>query len=313
MNRKNILHISKILLLFLSISYLIDKVVYFGLRKLENEVFTGQSVGKFNHYLAIKDSLDLVVFGSSRANHHVNPSLITKKGYNMGFDGQKIAFSAAILKLLSKNKQTILFHIDPENAVDNSYSAEDLSSLRVLYNKNEIIKEEIDKYSKINPLQKFYWSISYNGIVFGIIKNYLTPKYEHNSYNGFDPLPVNEIQMNQNYETIEKTIDEECKITLLKLNPVYQSYLADIREFCFMNDKKIIFFTSPKLFDKCKSDNLFVRHEMKKMNLNYIDFSDIFNSASDLSNWKDATHLSDKGAKNFTNQISRTIFGYELE
>ncbi|SHJ38359.1 hypothetical protein SAMN04488513_104133 [Pseudozobellia thermophila] len=292
------------------VSYVVDKVVYYGIRQMESSVYTGQSVGKFNQYLSIKDSLDFIVFGSSRANHHINPSLISENGYNMGMDGQKIAFSATLCKLLPKREQTILFHIDPENAVDDLYMAEDLSSLKSMYYKNKIVQKEMNKYKKLNPLQQIYWCISYNGILFGIIKNYLKPNYNYTTYNGYDPLQVNNSSNRNVLKLDKKEIQVGCKKKGYTLNPIYKAYLTDLKEFSKKNKKQLIFFTSPKLFDNCKEDNLFLRKEMKKMNLIYKDFSDVLlSSTSDLSNWKDATHLSKKGAENFTNYVARTVFG----
>lgn len=107
MKKKYLIYLCRLLVLFILVSYVMDKVVYFGIRQIESKVYTGQSVGKFNQYLSIKDSLNFIVFGSSRANHHINPSLISENGYNMGMDGQKIAFSARFLSYCPKkgNKQ----------------------------------------------------------------------------------------------------------------------------------------------------------------------------------------------------------------
>ncbi|MDO6807527.1 hypothetical protein Q4603_02855 [Zobellia galactanivorans] len=313
MNRKNVIFLSRILILFLMVSYVTDKLVYFGIRQIENGVYTGQSVGKLNQYLSIKDSLDFIVFGSSRANHHINPSLISENGYNMGMDGQKIAFSATLFKLLPNRKQTVLFHIDPENAVDDLYKADDLGSLKAMYYKNEIVRNEIDKYKKMNPLQKFYWCISYNGILFGVIKNYLKPNYNYTTYNGYDPLRVNNSSNRNVLELKEGEMQMECAKREYTLNPIYRAYLLDLKGFSEKNGKRLIFFTSPKLFDNCKEDNLFLSEEMNKMNLTYKDFSDFFGKNSDVSNWKDATHMSEKGAIYFTNYVARTVYGSKVK
>ena len=49
-----------------------DRLIYYGLNTIDKSVFSGQVTGKANQFLQIKDSVDLLVFGSSRANHHVN-------------------------------------------------------------------------------------------------------------------------------------------------------------------------------------------------------------------------------------------------
>ncbi|CAM4229479.1 SGNH/GDSL hydrolase family protein [Zobellia roscoffensis] len=307
MSRKNITYTSALLVLFMIVSYVVDKVVYHMIDQMGEEVYTGQSVGKFNQYLSIKDSLDLIVFGSSRANHHINPSLITEKSYNMGIDGQKIAFSATLLKLLPKNEQIVLFHIDPENVVDDNYQADDLSSLKVMYNKNSIVRKEINRYKKLNSIQRFYWCISYNGILFGVMKNYFKPNYDYTEYNGYDPLSSKALQ--PSILLNKSKLGDNCEENRdYRLNPIYKSYLADLKKFSKANGKKIIFFTSPRLFDNCKKDNVFLLNEMRRMNFVYHDFSDIFCSTTDLSYWNDATHLSKKGGDRFTRYVKKTIF-----
>ena len=92
MSRFHLLYVIKLIVLFIAFSYIVDKIVYFTLNKISDKVFTGQSVGKLNHYLQVKDNIDFVVFGSSRANHNVNPIEISNNSFNMGVDGQMIAY-----------------------------------------------------------------------------------------------------------------------------------------------------------------------------------------------------------------------------
>lgn len=192
--------------------------------------------------------------------------------------------------------------------MDEEYQADDLGSLKALYYKSETVKKEMDIYDKLNPLQKFYWCISYNGTLFGILKNYLRPNYNYMTYNGYDPLKVNTSSNQHLVELKRRAKQMDCKKEGYKLNPIYRAYLLELKEFSKKNGKRVIFFTSPKLFDNCKEDNSFLRKEMYKMNLVYKDYSDgLVSNISDVSNWKDATHMSEKGAENFTKYLVETI------
>ena len=172
MSFNSIKYIIKTFILILIISFLADKIVFFVLNKISDEVYTGQSIGKLNQYLQKKDMLEFIVFGSSRANHNINPIKISENSFNMGMDGRKLAYSASLIKLLpNKKKQTILLHIDPENAFNQNYLGNDILALSSKYNRNTIIKQEIDKLKQNNFLQNFYWSLSYNQKVLGILKN----------------------------------------------------------------------------------------------------------------------------------------------
>ena len=187
----------KISLIILIITFIGDKLVFYSLNYISDNVYSGQSIGKLNQYISIKDNLDLIVFGSSRANHNINPTIIKKNSFNMGMDGRMIAYSATLIKLLPKNKdQIVLLHIDPSNAFNDNYTGFDLDALLVKYNRNKIIKNEIDKLNQNNPFQIYLWSISYNSKILGILKNYLKPKYDYKEYNGFDPIHPTATQKN---------------------------------------------------------------------------------------------------------------------
>ena len=91
-------------------------------------------------------------------------------------------------------QQIILLQIDPENAFNQDYSGSDILSLNSKYNTNTIIKQDIDRLKQNNVLQNYYWSLSYNGMIPGILKNFLKPNYDYKTYNGYDPLYVSENQ-----------------------------------------------------------------------------------------------------------------------
>lgn len=307
MTKESLKHLIKTIFLILLFSIIIDKIVFLALNKISDNVFSGQALGKLNHYLKIKNEIDFIVFGSSRANHSVNPIEINKNSFNMGVDGTKIAYSTALLKLLPKQKeQIILFHIDPENVFDDNYQGDDIKGLITKFNRNEIIKNEIIKLNKNNNLQDFYWSLSYNGKVLGILKNYFKPNYKYQSYSGFDPIKVTEVQRRifKNILKNERNIQYPKELTL---NKIYNNSLDEIKLFCLDNNKKIIFFTSPKFNDYYKDDNIKLSQIMKNKEIIYFDLTDFFKNKNDIVYWKDLTHLSDIGAEIFTDSLKTSL------
>jgi len=308
MDSNVIKHIIKTVLLILTISFVADKCIFYILNKISDEVYTGQSIGKLNHYLQIKDEVELVVFGSSRANHNIDPIKITKNSFNMGVDGRKLAYCSTLIKLLpKKKKQIILLQVDNEHAFSPRYSGSDIQALSSKYNRSSIIKEEMDALGENNVLQNFYWGLSYNGKALGILKNYLKPNYDYKSYSGYDPIYVNDNQR-KIFENILKRDEEgiECDSNFV-LNKIYDNYFDELREFCKENNKTLIIFTSPKLNDPCKDDNIAFRKIMENKNLSYYDLTDSFKENIDLKYWKDKEHLSDKGAEVFTEQIKELL------
>jgi len=307
MNKNAYKYVLKILLLFLLISFITDKITYIVLNKISDRVYSGQSIGKLNHYLQVKDSIDFIVFGSSRANHNINPNKISKNSYNMGIDGRMIAFSATLIKLLPKQKkQLILLHIDPHNAFSNKYNGNDLDALFTKYNRNKTIKNEIDKLNQDNLFQNFYWSISYNSKVLGILKNYVKPKYNFKNYNGYDPIYPTKTQKNIFKKKLKNVKSLNCKKKFV-LNDIYDMYLNELNLFCKNNNKTLIIFTSPILKDDCKDDNKYFNEIMESKGLVYYDLTDYFKNDNSLTYWKDETHLSNIGAELFTNSLKKIL------
>lgn len=302
MSKANIKYVIKIFVFFLLISFVTDKVIYVILNRISDQVFTGQSIGKLNQYLQIKDNLDFVVFGSSRANHNINPTTITKNSFNMGVDGTLIAFSTALIKLLPQDKkQLVLLHVDPNNALSKEYNGNDIDALLTKYNRNNVIKNEINKLNQNKTLQNFYWSIGYNGKVLGILKNFFKPNYDYKNYSGYDPIFVTESQRN----TFKLIIENEKPISCdnnNNLNVIYDTYLDELKLFC--TKKKLIIFTSPEYQDKCKDDNIKFKQILKQKGLTYYDFTDFFKGNNSMQYWKDNSHLSDIGAEIFTDSLN---------
>jgi len=308
MDFNSLKYITKTLILIFIISILSDRIFFSVFNKISDKVLTGQTIGKLNHYIQNKETLDLIVFGSSRANHHVNPINILKNSFNMGMDGRKIAYSATLIKLLPRNKeQIILLHIDPEAAFSQDYLGNDIKGLSSKYNRNDIIKHEIDKLKQNNLLQNLYWSISYNQSVLGILKNYFMPNYDFTNYFGYDPIYVSENQK----KIFSKILQRDKKISNCQdrfiLNKIYNDYIDELIDFCNKSNKFLIFFTSPKFDDKCKNDNHELRKIFKKKNLNYYDYTNLFKENNNLDYWKDETHLSNKGAQLFTKKFAKML------
>lgn len=305
MDKKSKIYFLKVFLYVLAFSFVLDKLVFFSLNVISDNVKTGLGIGKLNHYLTFADKSDILIFGSSRANHHVDPIAITNNGYNMGMDGSQIAYAAALIKSLPKEKkQTILLHIGASNFVQKDYDGSDLKALHTKYIRNKKIREEIDKWNQNNTLQKFYWSLSYNGVLMAVLKNYFLPSYNTDKYRGYDPLTVNDGQR----EIFQKILKRETKVECpknLEINRIYENQLKELQSFCSKNNKRLIVFTAPLYEDPCKTDNKVLSSFLEENKIRYYDFTDFFKDKNDLKYWKDNSHLSREGAELFTKEIKK--------
>tara|TARA_R110000765_G_scaffold168384_3_gene273398 strand:+ start:12959 stop:13894 length:936 start_codon:yes stop_codon:yes gene_type:complete len=296
----------KVIVFILVCSYLMDKMAFVLLNSISDKVYSGQSIGKLNQFLEIKDDLDFIVVGSSRANHHVDVEKIAQKSFNMGSDGTKMAYASTLIKTLPNKEQVILMHISPQTAFSKTYSGEDVESLKSKYNRNVSIENEINYLKKNNPFQQFYWSLGYTGSILGMIKNRFFPNYDHTTYKGYDPLTVSEGQKKTLETILNRNITKPCQEDLV-LNPVYAHYLKDLKIFCKKNKKKLILFTAPIYDDTCKSDNQKLAAILQKSRIQYYDYADFFRNNNSIDYWKDQTHLSETGAQLLTTELKEKL------
>jgi len=310
MTKAHIIHIIKILTFIIVLSFIVDKIVYFTVTKISDNVFSGQAVGKLNQYLTIKDTTKTIVFGSSRANHHIDIRKLTQSSYNIGIDGKFVAYSSILIKLLPKDKaQNIILHLDPNVGFRPQYSREEIKSLMVKYHRNDIIKDELIKAEKNTVFQKFYWCIDYNGSVLGILKNAVFPKYNSDGYYGFDPLVLTQTEI----DVFQKLLARNDQISTcrdeVKINQTYLSYLEEIIAFCKANNKNLIAITSPIYDDNCPDDNAIMASILKDNGIEYYDYTNFFKDDHDhdLKYWRDYAHLSDVGAEIFSEALSKDL------
>lgn len=291
----------KITVLVLLFSYSMDKLIFFGMNALSDKVMTGQAIGKLNHFLAQKDTADFLVFGSSRANHHIDVGMFTNHGFNAGVDGTRIAYTSALIGTLPKHKkQTIMVHIDVSDFFDESYDGSDIRALKTKYNRNHEITQALDRSGQISILQKFYYSMNYNGSLLGIIKNYIRPNYDYTNYNGYDPLVVNKTQENMRDVVLDKAKSKDSCFENHNVNKLALEYLKTIKSYADNSpNKTFLYVASPIYNDFCDTNNVRFDSIMKDYGLTYWDLTNLYKTSKN-SYWKDATHMSKEGAEAFS-------------
>ncbi len=306
MSKLSLLYIVKLTLLVVFFAFILDKIVYYGINEVAKKVYTGR-IGKVNQFLNVKNDLDFIVFGSSRANHHINTEKIHTKSFNMGLDATEIAFAATLIKNLPQDKsQLVLLHFSAQSCFIDSYDGNDINKLSMFLHQNQIVKNEMTTLNKNSPIQKFFFSQVYNGYFFGIVKNYFISKYNFRPYSGYDPIMVSSQQKKIFQNQLKSLKKNECKNNLA-INDIYLKYIREIRDFCKENNKKLIFFTSPIYEDNCKNDDRKIKNILENEDITYWNYTDFFESDKSLKNWKDNTHLSHIGAEIFTKEIHNRL------
>ncbi|WP_418501153.1 hypothetical protein [Flagellimonas sp.] len=302
----------KSFLLFLTIVavfFITDRAVYLMLHRIEKEVFTGQSVGKANLFNKVKDSVELLVMGSSRAARHVDPDLFPLSGYNMGMDGTHLGYATALLSSLNRKGQTILVHVDHHEVFNADYMGEDMLALLNESMDSEEMEGFINEYYPEDILlSKMTNCYVYNGKVLGMFKNAFMDSGVSKPTNGFSPLTPS-AQQKQTFEQIlEKegiTQNIEMPDTLV-VNEKFESMVDFAIETAKRNNSKLIFFTSPSLNKVKKGARQRTTDFFNSKGLLYLDDLDFFKEF-DIDYWKDRSHMSKLGAEIYSTKLEKDI------
>lgn len=299
--------IVKIVIPIVILTIVADKILFYTLNVVSDSVLSGQSIGKLNQYLTIKDSLDILIVGNSRANHHIDPAKMAGDNFNMGMDASSIAYYSTIIQLLPKKKsQIVLLHLDTNDIFNKNYSGKDISALASKYHRNDVIEKEVDYVSLLGPLQKILWSSDYNGKILGILKNSFYSKYDHHNYNGYDPLNVSRTQKEIFKKILAKNETQKC-VENSTANKLSIHYLKEIKKFCADNAKQLIVFTSPRYNEECQKADKQFKKIMQEQDIEYYDFTNFFEHRNSLEYWKDRTHLAKTGAEMFTDYFIQVL------
>jgi hypothetical protein len=253
---------------------------------------------------------DLLIFGSSRANHHYDPDDFEKRlnlsFYNAGRDGNYILYHSAVLKGVLKRyspKVVILDFIDGEfRQYQDSYDR--LSSLLPYYNRHPEMRSIIDLKSKYEKIKMLSYIYPYNSSLFTIaVGNAEFNKKRSGDIKGFIPLT----------ETWNAAIQIDSSSYKYEIDSVkvkaFESFIQD----CIQSKVKLYIVCSPYYIKSTHTDYSIVlgREIAQRNNIMFFDYSkdSVFINNSKL--FADIGHLNEAGARVFSNmlidKISKTI------
>lgn len=246
----------------------------------------------------VKD--DLLIFGSSRANHHYDTKVFESElnisTYNTGRDGTYFFYQTALLKTMLKRHQPKVIVYDFFGSFEYSQSDYDrLSSLLPYYQEHEEIQEALElkgPYEKIKTLSKIY---PYNSLLFNIITGNLEYNKEKNKdIKGYVPLfnvwdnslkslkKAKKYEFDQNKLKVFQDFIQLCKKNNIELyvvvSPVFYEYDSD---YSIATCKKICLEKGIPFYDFTKDDKFLKKPEW----------------------YADVLHLNEVGAKTFSSII----------
>jgi hypothetical protein len=285
--------------LFGFVFFVVDKVFFFKMQSLPEKEYDK----RLENILSGKMNQDILIFGSSRAQHNIYSDLIQdslkQQTYNLGYRGCNVNFQLFLLKkVLEHNKKpkTVLLTIDdynqflPEKTLQFRY---DKLYPLVIY--QEITKELIER-KEISPF------------AFGIISarigwKQFTKSKAKTVYDNWTPKGT--VLLDFQAFDFDKKIRKSVKYSQKKEIPERVKAFTEFQEICLKNNIQLYVFIPPNFAQQNKT---FVKRiqkliSEKKVYLIYQN-TDIFKN-SDL--FSDSSHLNKKGATLYTNQIIQKL------
>lgn len=256
-------------------------------------------------YSIEQTSADVLIFGSSRANHHYFPEIFERNlkhtYYNVGRDGNFIFYNYAILKSVLKRykPKTIILDFTKIEFIQEPSSYDRLSVLLPYYKTHPELREIIElksKYERVKLLSQIY---PYNSSLLTILAgNSEFNKKRKNDVKGYIAID-RKMSDTLNFSHVESVHNLDS----LKVR-YYQSFINE----CLSSKIEIFIVCSP-LFNKPVDERCLDlgKRIAKKSKVPFFDFSvdSIFTGRSDY--FADPEHLNILGSKVFSERVCKRI------
>ncbi len=270
-----------------------------------NVLFDHQKTGELYKRTYLLNSKDeLLIFGSSSANHHYIPSIFSDSlkmsCFNAGDDGQSIFYHDAMLAgLLSKHHpKVIILGLEESDYVKTEieYSKDRLFVLLPYCRKEPALKStvlSVDEWGKIKFLSTIYPN---NSQLFTIFSGFLGLNRKITD-GGYVPL-YNEMQKELGHEPDVPMEADTAKVKSLE-SFLKKAAAVNCRVFAVISPKYVIranpdlYFQVRPLLDKYKVRMFY--HEQDSLFL------------ADRSLFSDSVHMNDKGARIFSSMVAHEI------
>jgi hypothetical protein len=252
---------------------------------------------------------EILIFGSSRANHHYVPEIFEDSlhcsFYNTGRDGNFILYNFAIFKAITKryHPNILIFDINPDEIEYTTNSYERLSNLLPYYHSHPEIRSTVNLRNPFEPIKLISSIYPYNSMLITIaIGNLEYNKKRKSDNKGY--VPIFKKMENEKIDTTQ--IIGKKNIACIDENKMHA--LKDIIIACKQQKIRLIFVQSPTFIFKKESyyNSLFLQM-CSENDVSYFDFSNqkIFINHPDY--FADRSHLNDHGAKIFSSMVANKI------
>lgn len=281
--------------LFLGLILLIDRLSGICFDYLNSHAIGGDTANQY--YVCKQTDEDILIFGSSRANHHYIPSIIEDSldvsCYNCGIDGNGILLHYGRYRLITDRYTPKIIIYDLVTAFDISQNdnLKYLDQLKQYHDEAGII----DLFDDVSPMERY--------------KLY-SKLYQYNTK--FIQMLSDNIRPQQlvikGYKPIYKTMDYEPKAQepgkkVLTVDSLKLKYLEKLIMDTQTKGIRLIFMISPNYKAKSSVEFDAAKEIIARYGLPLYDFYSDEEISFDKSLFGDSFHMNDKGAQTFTRKI----------
>lgn len=291
------------LLLFIILLFFLD--IFTG-SLLTHFYFKQNSGPLFRTTYAIeKTSEEVLIFGTSKANHSYNPEIFKQKlglsVYNVGRDGGSIFFDYALLNAILKRYTPKIIILDVSWEFETKQDAYDrLSMLLPYFNSHPEMRSVVEyksPYEKFKLISKVY---PYNSLLFSILAGNLESNKQRSlDLKGFVPLSKKWNEKIKVYDIPDYKFDS------LRIK-TFEAFIKN----CIDAKVNLYIIVSPDFMKltKVEKSNALARNLAEKYNIKFTDFSRNEMFLSHAEYFADPTHLNEDGAKLFSNMVADEIY-----
>lgn len=249
---------------------------------------------------------DIIIFGSSRANHHYHPGIFEKRLIqscrNVGRDGNFLLYNYAVLKAILKRHtpKIVILDIVAEEFMQNQYNYDNLNVLLPYYKTHPEIRDIIEMKSTTEKIKLLSQIYPYNSLLLSIaLGNTEFNKNIRPDVNGYIPISK---KMSSPMEFNDIPVHYEIDSIKLK---IYESFIRE----CKKSNIKLIIVCSPyysKFYEPIYSVAI-AKEIASKNNIPFQDYSKDPLFTSNPTLFSDHSHLNDDGARIFSNKLINEI------
>ena len=296
--KKFIAKVMLLLLIVVSVDHLFGLCMQYAV----NQIQIG-GMGRDN-YICMRANEDLLIFGSSRAAHHYNATMLEDalglSCYNCGEDGNGIILNYGRFLMCKERKSPKFVLYDLANGFDllKNDNTQYLGWLRPRYDRvgiSEIFKDVDEK----EALKMQSYMYRFNSRFLQNLIVYFTGISADTGMKGFRPLvgEMDQLKLKLPTEnTPQEYVFDDLKIKYLN------KFIAEVGQ-----EAELIFVYSPIWYGANKKSIEPVLKICKEKNIKFIDFSNDPKYVHNDVYFKDGSHLNDRGADEFTKDLIHVL------